>query len=61
MTSMNRAFTRLSMGRLYKSWFVRFGSDDDSGAWCRQIFRFSGKASGRAKVVPIMTELRSKH
>ena len=60
MTSMNRAFW-LSRRRLYKSWFVRFGLDGDSGAWCRQIFRFSGKASGRAKVMAIMTELRSKH
>jgi hypothetical protein len=49
------------MRRRYESWFVRFGVGDGSGAWCKQIFRFSGKASRRAKVVAIMTKLRSKH
>ena len=61
MTSLNHPFTRLSMRRRYESWFVRFGVGDGSGAWCKQIFRFSGKASRRAKVVAIMTKLRSKH
>jgi hypothetical protein len=32
MTSLNRAFTRLTM-RCYESWFLRFGFADNSGAW----------------------------
>jgi hypothetical protein len=60
MTSLNRTFTRLSMRRRCESWFVRIGLGDGSGAWCKQTFRFSGKPSRRAKVVAIMTKLRSK-
>ena len=33
MTSLNRAYTRLSMRRRYESWFLRFGVADNSGAW----------------------------
>jgi hypothetical protein len=33
MTSLNLAFTRLSMRRRYESWFLRFGLADGSGAW----------------------------
>ena len=61
MTSLNRPFTRLTKRRRYESWFVPFGLGDGSGARCKQILRFQGKASRRVKVVAIMTELRSKH
>jgi hypothetical protein len=33
MSSLNRAFTRLSMSRRYESWFRRFGLADSSGGW----------------------------
>jgi len=33
MTSLNRAYTRLSMRRRYEAWFLRFGLADGSGAW----------------------------
>jgi hypothetical protein len=33
MTSLNRAFTRLSMRRRYEAWFLRLGLADGSGAW----------------------------
>ncbi len=33
MTSLNLAFTWLSMRRRYEAWFLRFGLGDGSGAW----------------------------
>ena len=33
MTSLNRAFTRISMRRRYEAWFLRLGLADGSGAW----------------------------
>ncbi|MFZ3264962.1 MAG: hypothetical protein WA172_13255 [Terriglobales bacterium] len=33
MTSLNRAYSRLTMQRRYEAWFLRFGLADGSGAW----------------------------
>ena len=33
MTSLNQAYSRLSMRRRYEAWFLRFGLADGSGAW----------------------------
>jgi hypothetical protein len=33
MTSLNQAYSRLTMQRRYEAWFLRFGLADGSGAW----------------------------